>query len=136
MKKEKLIRKASLGFVALSSLSILAVSAMAFVSPQSVMDLVAVKLTNTDAVSSIRGIYGGAGLTIVIALVYLSRKDIRESLAFLILLWGLYALSRMITWMTDGPLGDFGTQWILLESIFCGIGMLLWMNEHRKPVES
>lgn len=132
MKTQKPIRIASLAFVGLSSLSILLISAMAFVNPQSVMDLVSVRLTNTDAVSSIRGIYGGAGLTIVIALMYLSRKDVREALGFLVLLWGFYALSRAITWMAEGPLGAFGTQWVLIESIFCGVAMILLMNLNRK----
>jgi hypothetical protein len=132
MKTQKLLRIASLAFVGLSSISILLVSMMAFVNPQSVMDLVSVRLTNTDAVSSIRGIYGGAGLTIVITLIYLSRKDMREALAFLVLLWGFYALSRVITWMAEGPLGAFGTQWVLMESIFCGVAIILLMNFNRK----
>lgn len=136
MKTQKLLRIASLTFVGLSSLSILLVSAMALVNPQSVMDLVSVRLTNTDAVSSIRGIYGGAGLTIVIALIYLSLKDVREALGFLVLLWGFYALSRAITWMAEGPLGAFGTQWVLIESVFCGVAMILLMKLHCKPTVS
>jgi hypothetical protein len=136
MKKQTLVRVASLGFVIISALSILMVSLMALMNPQSVMDLVAVKLTNTDAVSSIRGIYGGAGLTIVIALVYLSRKDLREALGFLVLLWGFYAISRLITQMHDGPLGSFGKQWIIIESIFCGIALVLLLQQIRKPALS
>ena len=112
------------------------VSLMAFLNPQSVMDLVAVKLTNTDAISSIRGIYGGAGLTIVIALAYLSRKDLREALGFLVLLWGFYALSRLITQLYEGPLGVFGKQWIVIESVFCGIALILLVQQFRKPVVS
>lgn len=136
MKKQSLLRIASFGFVIISALSILMVSLMAFLNPQSVMDLVAVKLTNTDAISSIRGIYGGAGLTIVIALAYLSRKDLREALGFLVLLWGFYALSRLITQLYEGPLGVFGKQWIVIESVFCGIALILLVQQFRKPVVS
>ena len=96
------------------------------------MDLVGVTLPNTDAVSSIRGIYGGAGLTIVIMLVYLSQKNIREALGFLVLLWGFYAISRAITQINEGPLGAFGSQWIVIESLFCGIALILLLGYQRK----
>ncbi len=132
MKNQTILRVASLAFVGLSALSILAVSLMAFVRPQSVMDLVGVTLPNTDAVSSIRGIYGGAGLTIVIMLVYLSQKNIREALGFLVLLWGFYAISRAITQINEGPLGAFGSQWIVIESLFCGIALILLLGYQRK----
>jgi hypothetical protein len=132
MKNQFLLRAASLFFVGISAISILIVSVMAFVNPQSVMDLVHVRLSNTDAASSIRGIYGGAGLAIVLMLVYLSRKDVREALGFLALLWGLYAISRGITQLAEGPLGPFGTQWVVIESLFCGIAMLLLLLHHRK----
>lgn len=132
MKNQFLLRVASLTFVGISAISILIVSAMAFISPQSVMDLVQVQLSNPDAASSIRGIYGGAGLAIVLMLAYLSRKDVREALGFLVLLWGLYAISRVITQLAEGPLGPFGTQWVVIESLFCGIATLLLMMHHRK----
>lgn len=43
---------------------------MAFGDPQAVMDLVLVKLDNTDAYSSIRGVYGGVGIAILGVLLY------------------------------------------------------------------
>jgi O-antigen/teichoic acid export membrane protein len=125
MKKEKLIRMASIAFILFSAFSLLMVSLMAFANPQSVMDLVSVKLTNNDAFSSIRGIYDGVGLSLVISLMYLLRKNRIEALMFLTVLWGLYAMSRLITIMIEGPLGDFGTQWIITESVLCGIALLL-----------
>jgi nitrate reductase gamma subunit len=135
MKKEKLVRVASLAFISFSAFCLLMVSLMAFASPQSVMDLVSVKLTNTDAFSSIRGIYGGVGMTIVISLIYMMRKHIKEALLFLTLLWGLYAVSRFITILIEGPLGNFGTQWIVTESVFCGIAILLLESYKRvKPI--
>jgi len=135
MKREKLVRVASIAFISFSAFSLLMVSLMAFVNPQSVMDLVAVKLSNNDAFSSIRGIYGGVGLTIVISLIYMMRKHIKEALLFLTLLWGLYAVSRLITILAEGPLGDFGTQWIVTESVCCGIAILLLESYKRvKPI--
>ncbi|MCU0369431.1 MAG: DUF4345 domain-containing protein [Cyclobacteriaceae bacterium] len=125
MKKEKIIHIASVAFILFSAFCLLMVSLMAFANPQSVMDLVSVKLTNNDAFSSIRGIYGGVGLTIVLSLIYLVRKHRSEALLFLTVLWGLYAVSRLITIMVEGPLGDFGTQWIVTESVLCGIALLL-----------
>lgn len=132
MRNQGILRAASFFFVGLSALCFLLVSAMAFVDPQSVMNLVQVQLPNTDAASSIRGIYGGAGLSIVIMLIYLSFKDIREALGFLSLLWGLYAISRGVTQIAEGPLGAFGRQWILIEAFFCCIALLLLTIHYRK----
>lgn len=135
MKKEKLVRIAAIAFIVFSAFCLLMVSLMAFVNPQSVMDLVSVKLNNNDAYSSIRGIYGGVGMTIVISLIYLIRKNVKEALLFLTLLWGFYAVSRFITILVEGPLGDFGMQWIVTESVFCGIAIMLLESYKRlKPI--
>lgn len=131
MKKEKIIRIASVAFILFSAFCLLMVSLMAFADPQSVMDLVSVKLNNNDAYSSIRGIYGGVGLTIVLSLIYMVRKNRNEALLFLTVLWGLYAISRLITILVEGPLGDFGTQWIITETVFCGIALFL-LESSRK----
>ncbi len=117
------------GFILLSALAILSVSLMAFSNPQSVMDLVQVQLPNPDAFSSIRGAYGGVGLTLFISLLYLMLREVPKGLAFLSLLWGLYALSRIMTTLTEGALGAFGRQWLLIESILCLTALgLLWAN--------
>lgn len=135
MKKEKFIRVTAIAFIVFSAFCLLMVSVMAFVNPQSVMDLVAVKLTNNDAYSSIRGIYGGVGLTIVISLLYLIRNNMKYALLFLSLLWGFYAASRLITIVVEGPLGAFGNQWIITESVLCGIAVLLLESYKRiKPI--
>jgi hypothetical protein len=126
MKSQKIVNIASRGFILLSSFSFLSVSLMAFASPQAVMDLVEVQLNNTDAFSSIRGIYGGLGLAIVIALVYLFIKDAAKALLLLALIWGMYAVSRTITIFVEGALGDFGTQWLIIESMFFFISISLY----------
>ena len=119
MNKKNIINIASIILIVFSAFSLLMVSIMAFANPQSVMDLVQVKLPNTDSYSSIRGIYGGVGMVIVIQLIYLLIKDRKKGLAFLSLLWGFYALSRLITILADGPLGSFGTQWLQTETVLC-----------------
>lgn len=125
MKTNKILNVASQGFILLSGVSLLSVSIMAFSDPQSVMDLVAVQLNNTDAFSSIRGVYGGVGLTLFISLLYLMRKDKQTGLAFLCLLWGFYALSRIITIFTEGALGDFGNQWLVTELVLFALAAVL-----------
>ncbi|SEJ29215.1 protein of unknown function [Dyadobacter koreensis] len=122
----KMKRILSQSFIILSALSILSVSVMAFDDPQSVMDLVQVSLTNNDAYSSIRGVYGGAGFAIAISLVYSFRKHTENALAFLMMLWGFYAVSRLITIFKDGPLGDFGNLWIKTESMLFLVACLLY----------
>ncbi len=114
-------------FIFLSALSLVYVAIMALLNPQAVMDLVSVKLTNTDAISSIRGVYGGVGITLFALLCYLGIFQIEKGLVFLSLFWGSYSLSRMITWMVDGALGDFGTNWLMIEGAFCMVGIVLLM---------
>jgi len=130
--KTKSIQIISKGFILLSGFSLLFVSLMAFYNPQSVMDLVSVQLTNTDAYSSIRGVYGGVGLTLFITLLYTLKKNLIEGLALLSILWGLYALSRIITILHEGSLGAFGTQWLSIESIFCLLAFVLYMLNKRQ----
>jgi Domain of unknown function (DUF4345) len=134
MKTEKIIRWASNAYIVFSAFSILMVSIMAFVNPQTVMDLVSVKLTNTDAFSSIRGVYGGVGLTIVLAVIYLMATKKPEAIMFLAVLWGLYALSRLITIFSEGALGTFGTQWIVTETVLFVLAVvLLVLSKRFKP---
>jgi Domain of unknown function (DUF4345) len=125
MKTEKIISVAAGLFIAFSAFAIIMVSAMAFANPQAVMDLVNVKLTNNDAFSSIRGVYGGVGLTTFITLVYLGFRDQTKGLIFAAVLWGLYAVSRLVTIFNEGPLGDFGNQWLTIESILCVVALVL-----------
>lgn len=115
----------------LSVLGISMVAFMAFSDPKSVMALVNVKLDNTDAYSSIRGVYGGAGLTIAIAMVYGMLKNMKLALGFTALLWGLYAVSRMMTAILEGPLGDFGTQWVYTESVLCIACLSLYFSNKK-----
>lgn len=137
MKRTIMVSLASKGFIYLSAFSLLSVSLMAFFTPQSVMDLVNVKLGNTDAYSSIRGVYGGVGLTIFCALVYLAFNDSAKGLAFLSLLWGLYALSRIITIFAEGSLGDFGNKWLMIESFFFLISItLLILGKNRSTART
>ncbi len=125
MNKQKMILVVSRSFMGLSALSMLSVSLMAFSDPQSVMDLVHVELNNNDAFSSIRGVYGGVGLTLFITIVYLLIKQVRTGLIFLSMLWGFYALSRLMTIVAEGDLGTFGTQWLITESCFFVIALVL-----------
>ena len=132
MKSHFIIRVLSKGFVLLSALSVLSVSIMAFQNPQAVMDLVSVKLNNTDAYSSIRGVYGGVGVTIFISLLYTMFKNIMESLGLLIVLWGLYAISRIMTIFAEGSLGSFGNQWLMIELLFFSAAVVLLLLNKKE----
>lgn len=133
MKQQKTIRLIARVFMGLSALSMLSVSLMAFSNPQTVMDLVHVHLGNTDAFSSIRGVYGGVGLTLFISIVYMLVRDVRHGLMFLCMLWGFYAISRIMTIFTEGSLGAFGTQWLTIESIFFSIALVLAIIHRPQP---
>ncbi len=135
MKTQKIVKLSAQSFIILSAISLLSVSIMAFTSPQAVMDLVGVKLPNPDAFSSIRGVYGGVGLTLFISLIYLLRQNVRQGLAFLCLLWGFYAISRLITVFAEGALGAFGNQWLVIESVFFTMALTLLLLT-RKPASN
>lgn len=125
MNAQKLVKNTSLFYVGLSTLSLAYVALLSMYSPQATMDLVATPLPNTDAISSIRGIYGGVGIVITIQLVYLLIKDIHKGLVFLSMFWGSYALSRLITGWVEGPLGAFGSQWLIVETSFSLLAIVL-----------
>lgn len=130
--KKSILNFASKAFVVISALSLLSVSLMAFYSPQMVMDLVQVNLNNNDALSSIRGVYGGVGFTVIITLIYLLVKDINKALLFLTLFWGAYAISRILTIIIDGKLGAFGNQWLVIEIVFFVIALTLSFSNSKK----
>ncbi|CAN5476774.1 hypothetical protein BH09BAC4_BH09BAC4_46610 [soil metagenome] len=136
MQTQTIVKRVAQGFILLSALALLSVSLMAFSNPQSVMDLVQVRLTNTDAFSSIRGVYGGVGLTLFISLLYLMVRDIQKGLVFLSLLWGFYALSRTITVFAEGPLGAFGRQWLVIETLFFFIALALLGVTRKATISS
>ena len=126
-----LLTRIYLGF---SMLSLLSVSVMALFDPQSVMDMVRVNLNNNDAISSIRGVYGGVGITICLSILYLLIRHPYQGSGFLSIFWGSYAFSRLITMISDGPLGDFGNQWLMIETVMALIGLGLWiqLNSSRR----
>ena len=132
MRNNKIINVAAVVLIIFSAFSMLMVSLMAFANPQSVMDLVQVHLPNNDSYSSIRGIYGGVGLVIVIQLIYLAVKDRKKGLGFLAMLWGFYAVSRLVTIAVEGPLGDFGTQWLTIESVLCLSSLVLYFIYNKQ----
>jgi nitrate reductase gamma subunit len=125
MKYQKAVSITGSFYVGISILALVSVSLLSIINPQSTMDLVSVQLGNTDALSSIRGVYGGVGLSMVAGLIFLSFRRFNWALGFLTMFWGFYALSRLITILVDGPLGDFGNQWIVIESILFFLGLFL-----------
>lgn len=133
MKTNRVLTIASRSYIVFSALSLLYVSLMAFISPQMVMQLVNVELNNNDALSSIRGVYGGVGLTIFISLVYMVIHAIEKGIQFLCMLWGAYALSRVMTIFLEGPLNDFGSQWLVIELVLfiAGITLLVFIRSKK-----
>lgn len=111
-------------FVAFSVLSLVWASCLAWIAPKAVMALVHVELNNNDALSSIRGVYGGVGFSLVALIIVMAIKDLQKSLLFLGIFWLLYAISRVITIIVDGPLANFGNTWLKTELFF---GILAWV---------
>lgn len=134
MNKQKTIKISSQLFIGFSIFSIGYVSIVSLINPASTMDLVAISLTNNDAISSIRGIYGGVGMVITLCLLFWLLKNQKHGIVFLILFWGVYALSRLITIVVDGPLGDFGNQWLMIEFVLCFLAAILLLLNKRHTI--
>ena len=130
--KSKMVKLSSKGLIFFSAFAIVMVSVMAFNDPQAVMNLVGVQLPNTDAYSSIRGVYGGVGFTLFATLLYLAMKDYKKGLVFTTVLWGSYALSRLMTIAVEGSLGAFGNQWLVIESVFAFYLLHCWRCRAEK----
>jgi len=128
----RLVNNLSAGFIIISVMSLMYVALMAMADPQKVMELVQVQIPNNDAYSSLRGVYGGVGLAISLFLLYLIKRYKDLALAFLSLLWGFYAISRLITIFIEGPLGDFGRQWIVIETLFFMIACVLFYLQFKQ----
>lgn len=137
MKTTQILEKSAKGYVLFSLLSLAYVSILGIIDPQQVMDMVQVSLTNTDAISSIRGVYGGVGITICCFILFLFFKKHQWALSFLVGFWGCYAMSRVLTILIDGSLGDFGTNWLLIECclFFIGACLLISINLLKKTDE-
>jgi len=129
---KKILSYGGYGFVCISVLSLAWVSAMAWYRPQSVMDLVQVTLNNTDALSSIRGVYGGVGFSVIAVLTYTMRRNLALALLFLSLFWLLYALSRLVTIWVNGSLGSFGSNWLTIETTFGIIALVLYLGNRKR----
>ncbi|MEM6644175.1 MAG: DUF4345 domain-containing protein [Bacteroidota bacterium] len=124
-------KNAEKGFIGFSALAVGYVSITSLIDPIATMRLVDVSLRNNDAISSIRGIFGGVGVTITLLMVCLLLRDRRLGMQFTIFFWGSYAASRLITIIVDGPLGSFGSQWILIETVLCLLGISLFILAKR-----
>ena len=125
MKSSRPLEIGTWALIGISAFGVFSVSAMAFMDPQGVMDLVNVELENNDAFSSIRGVYGGVGFTLLAVLGYLAWKDRTAAVGLLSIFWGLYALSRMITIGVEGELGAFGSQWLAIESTLSILALVI-----------
>lgn len=140
MKNHRSLELATWGLVIVSALGVLSVSLSALFDPKGVMALVHTPLDNTDAYSSVRGVFGGVGITLAAIMVWVFRRDRTATVGFIALFWGNYALCRALTIAVDGPLGDFGNRWIGIESALAVCALVVYAlrrraNMFRPPVE-
>lgn len=136
MNAKKITQISSQTYLVFSIVSLAYVALLSLIDPQATMNLVGTTLPNTDALSSIRGIYGGVGMVIVFQLSYWLIKELPKGLLFLTFFWGAYAISRLITIFSDGPLGDFGSQWIVIETTFFLLGVILYLLTRKFGIET
>lgn len=131
MKNSRIIDLATWAIVAISALGTLSVSLMALFDPKGVMALVYTPLDNTDAYSSVRGVFGGVGITLAAIMVWVFRRDRTAAMGFISLFWGCYAFCRALTIAVDGPLGAFGNQWIGIETTLALCALVVYGLRRR-----
>lgn len=127
MKTNRPLETATWAIVLLSALGTLSVSVTSLLDPKGVMALVHTPLDNTDAYSSVRGVFGGVGLTLAAVMVWVFRRDRTAAMGFIALFWGNYALCRALTIAMDGPLGAFGNQWIGIEATLAVCALVVYL---------
>ncbi|ANH82080.1 hypothetical protein A8C56_14850 [Niabella ginsenosidivorans] len=110
--------------IGIFSLSVLYISILAWANPGAVMKFVEVELNNNDALSSIRGVYGGVGFFLIGVALIISIRNLQHGLLFFTAFWLMYAVCRLLTIYIDGPLGAFGNTWLKIELTF---GLLSWV---------
>jgi len=113
--------------IGIFSLSLMYVSILAWVNPKAVMAFVEVDLNNTDALSSIRGVYGGVGIFLTGLSLIISIRNLQYGLLFFTVFWLMYAVSRILTLCIDGPLGEFGNTWLKIELTFGLLSLALYL---------
>jgi len=113
--------------IGLFALSLLYISILAWVDPKAVMAFVGVALPNNDALSSIRGVYGGVGIFLVAVSVIVSIRNVQNGLLFFTAFWWMYAISRILTIGMDGSLGEFGSTWLKIELTFGLLAFVLYL---------
>lgn len=131
MNTSKFLEFATWTIVAISALGTLSMSLTALLAPAGLMALVHTPLDNTDAFSSIRGVFGGVGITLAAAMVWIFRRDRTAAMGFLAMFWGNYALCRTLTIVMDGPLGDFGNQWIGIEATLAVLSAVVYVLRRK-----
>ncbi|PUZ27688.1 protein of unknown function [Chitinophaga costaii] len=107
--------------------SLLYISILAWANPETVMAFVEVELNNNDAKSSIRGVYGGVGFFLVGLALIISIRNLQHGLLFFTAFWLMYAVSRILTTIVDGPLEAFGNTWLKIELSFGLLSLTLYL---------
>ncbi|HEX7757263.1 MAG TPA: DUF4345 domain-containing protein [Niabella sp.] len=113
--------------IGIFSSSLLYISILAWANPATVMAFVGVELTNNDALSSIRGVYGGVGFFLVGLALIISIRNLQYGLLFFTVFWLMYAVSRVLTICINGPLGAFGNTWLKIELTFGLLSLTLYL---------
>lgn len=127
LKMKKPVLLISYACIAIFSLSLISISVLAWANPVAVMKLVEVELSNNDALSSIRGAYGGVGFFLVGLSLIISIRNLQYGLLFFTVFWLMYALSRVLTIWLNGPLGAFGNTWLKIELTFGLLSGVLYL---------
>lgn len=125
MQRNSLIYSIFLGLLGAATLN---VAIQSLLDPQSAMNLVQVDLgDNLTARNSIRAAYGGVNLLLGgFWLLAAFRRSLHPTGTLLAALYtGGFAVGRIVSWLDDGAPGAFAQQWLVVESVFCFLAVLL-----------
>ncbi len=119
-------------FLVIIGLAFAMVGVQALLTPQAVMDNVAITLDNISALSSTRAMYGGVNLLFGLFCLYGAFRASREALILVALYTIGFVIGRSFSIFADGMPNSFVLTWFTVEAVVAVIAVFLLYNSYRK----
>ena len=119
-------------FLIIIGLAFAMVGVQALISPQTVMDNVAINLDNISALSSTRAMYGGVNFLFALFCIYGAFRARREALILVALYTLGFVIGRSVSMTADGIPNSFVLTWFAVEAVVAMTALFLLARQQRK----
>jgi hypothetical protein len=113
----KIIKLSTRIFLGLMALAFCKVGIEALVNPVPVLANVQIELLNTNALSSMRAVYGGMHFVFGLFCLYGIFKNPASALGLIVLYTAGFVLGRLTGIIVDGTPDEFVTSWLATETV-------------------